>query len=417
MYGKLSFILDLFIRALSLGGKFVVVLIIAKLLTPEDLGVYGIFGALISYLLYFLGMDFYTYSTRDIIKNTDLPIWEKLYNQYLFFIFNYLLLVFLGKYIFASANLEAYTKLGVILAVSEHASQEIYRVLVAIGKVRVANIQYFIRVGGWCYVVAAFTFFLRYPTVYDIFTIWLYFSLSSFIFGLYYICKYDAPKLEYFKVNLRWIQIGIKTSLFFFVGTIFIRGVFYFDKIIIQHFSSVNFVGVYVFFFGISAAIQSFVDIMVVSRYFPKFIQECLVKYHARDRLGIIATISKFKNKIILVALTLSILSIPCAFILSKVLNKDDYINLFLVYILMLISNFISLICAPFHYFLYSINKDTVIVLVNIFSFFSFLTVSLILSVINPAFSIYFVVLGVLISNVFVFFIKKKKSDNIIGVL
>ena len=44
--------------------KFLLIFFLARILPPEELGTYGLFTATVGYALYFLGLDFYTYSGR-----------------------------------------------------------------------------------------------------------------------------------------------------------------------------------------------------------------------------------------------------------------------------------------------------------------------------------------------------------------
>ena len=39
----------------------------AKFLSAEEVGVYGLFVVLVSYSLYAVGFDFYTFSTRELV--------------------------------------------------------------------------------------------------------------------------------------------------------------------------------------------------------------------------------------------------------------------------------------------------------------------------------------------------------------
>lgn len=59
---------NILLRALTLSSKFLLVFYLAKFLEPAQLGLYGLFAATIGYALYILGLEFYTFSTREFIK-------------------------------------------------------------------------------------------------------------------------------------------------------------------------------------------------------------------------------------------------------------------------------------------------------------------------------------------------------------
>ncbi|EIG2843138.1 O165 family O-antigen flippase, partial [Escherichia coli] len=224
-------IVDFSFRALTLGGRFVLLIAIAKYLSPDDVGIYGILCSLISYVLYFLGIDFYVYSTRKIICGGVNKIWGMLYNQYVFYLFGYVLLIIVSQQVFTYSGISDYAVMGVAIALFEHMSQEMYRVLIVIKKIRAANIQLFIRSGSWCYITSLLLCIKNITDLKSVMFIWMLFSFISVCYALFVIYVEVHPKREDFILDLSWIIEGVKVSSFFFIGTICLRGIFYFDKI------------------------------------------------------------------------------------------------------------------------------------------------------------------------------------------
>ncbi|MDC4293270.1 hypothetical protein NQ625_14950, partial [Acinetobacter baumannii] len=64
---KLAPLINLSIKALTLLGKFILIFYIAKYLPPQEVGIYGLLVVLVSYSLYAVGFDFYTFSTRELL--------------------------------------------------------------------------------------------------------------------------------------------------------------------------------------------------------------------------------------------------------------------------------------------------------------------------------------------------------------
>src|SRR5690554_889302 len=62
-----AIIINVCIRGGTLVSKFLLILVLARFLTPAELGLYGLIIATIAYGIYPLGFEFYTYSTREII--------------------------------------------------------------------------------------------------------------------------------------------------------------------------------------------------------------------------------------------------------------------------------------------------------------------------------------------------------------
>lgn len=407
---------DLLLRGLTLGGRFVLVFSIAKFLTSEDVGVYGIIGSVISYILYFLGMDFYTYSTRDIINNKKKSsIWNKLYNQFVFFAFNYIIFIFIGHFIFSLVNLSNLYLIGIALAIVEHLSQEIYRVLIALKEIKKANFQYFLRCGMWCYFSSILLILNNNTSLNDILLYWLISSLFSFLLGVYFIYKIKKPVFQDFFIDFLWIIKGIKISSLFLVGTIFLRGIFFFDKILLQTFITLKEVGVYIFFFGVSSAIQSFVDVLIISRYFPKFIQDVSIAINSNHKSDAQNLLRNFFIKIFFSVFILSLLSLPLCFLLCLLIGKAEYTDGFVIYISLVITNAFLLLSMPFHYLIYSVGKDGLLVRINIISFFIFVSVSCFFIYIIPSISVYTVIFGMGTAYLFILFSKIIECKKIVG--
>lgn len=413
---NLNYIFDFMIRALTLGGRFVLLISIAKYLSANDVGVYGIFGSLISYILYFLGLDFYIYSTRKIIDDGIDRLWSMIFNQTAFFALNYILFISFSKAIFSFSGIPDFLFLGVLITLLEHLSQEIYRILIAVKKIRLANIQLFVRSGWWCYVVAILLYTNIITNLNKILELWAASGIISVVFGFAVLYKTAQPNATDFKLDIFWIKEGIKVSAFFFIGTICLRGIFYFDKILLQTFVGFELIGVYVFYFGIAAAIQSFVDILVVSRYFPDLMKQINLDLKAGDMVSSRNLLEQFKKKIIVTGFILSMISIPACYIVTTILNKTDYINNYSLYLTLLLSNIIFLASMPYHYFLYAVKRDSLLVIINAVTFFVFLVMSFLLISINSNLGVYAIIISVIVAYMSSLLIKFKAYKDFIKV-
>ena len=55
------------LRSLSLGSRFILLFVLARLLKPSDVGIYGLMTATIAFSVLVLGGDYYTYSQRELM--------------------------------------------------------------------------------------------------------------------------------------------------------------------------------------------------------------------------------------------------------------------------------------------------------------------------------------------------------------
>ena len=61
-------LLNLALRGLSMGSKFVLIIFLARYLSVEDIGLYGLVVATVSFSVILLGGEFYTYSQRELLS-------------------------------------------------------------------------------------------------------------------------------------------------------------------------------------------------------------------------------------------------------------------------------------------------------------------------------------------------------------
>ncbi|WP_447882885.1 lipopolysaccharide biosynthesis protein [Serratia fonticola] len=357
-------LVDLAIRGLTLGGKFVLIFAIARGIGPSDVGFYGLYTSTISIALYIVGLDFYTYSTRDILKHNaeGSYIWNVIYNQGIFFLASYLVVFVLWEKLFSLAGIHSLMTLGFFILIAEHLSQEIFRILVVIGKISESNIQLFIRSGLWCYICAVGVWF-KLLSIDSVLMCWLVFATLAIAYGFFVLNRYEKLSLSYMKFNYDWIFRGVKVCIIFFVGTIFLRSVGYFDKVFARSVATLSEIGIYVFFIGIGSAVQSAIDLMVISRRYPELIRTIQMNEIDKSKVAF----GLFKRDILFQGGGLYIISIPLCYIVSLSTGRSDYTDAFLWYVLIVISNVILNVSMPYHYVLYAKHKDKILVLANVF--------------------------------------------------
>ncbi|HDV3939415.1 TPA: hypothetical protein RH271_004368, partial [Escherichia coli] len=345
-----TYLFDLSLRIAALGGKFLLMMAIARFLTVKDVGDYGLYVSIIVVSLYFVGLDFYIFSTREILDPKVIKnIGEILFNQFVFFAFSYLLLAAIWPGLLTLSAITGVGGLLFVLTITEHLSQECYRVLIIKERITIANFILFIRSGIWCYLCVPLLYF-HFIKLEQIFYIWLVFSAISVAVGVISIVKFESVSISDFKLDVQWLKRGVKTSFLFFLGTLCLRVINYLDKVIAVHFITSPNLGVYVFFFGVAAAVQAIIDVLVVTRYYPSLVKAI----QANNVIEAKKAFVRFKKKIFLYNFGLYILSIPACYLMITLTGKVEYANYFLWYILIVIATSILNVSMPYHYVLYS---------------------------------------------------------------
>jgi len=205
-------IANLALRGLTLVSKFVLLLFIARFLSPEELGVWGLVNVTIGISLYFLGLDFYVYNTREILAVSEAERTPLIRDQLVFHALIYVVVLPLLLSVFL-AGLIAWEYLPWFygLLVLEHISQESMRLLITLSRPTMANLVLFFRSGAWVYAVVAAGLYRK--GVLDLSFIW-----SGWIVGVLVSIGVAAFALRHMgwgrtagiSVDLSWMRKGVR---------------------------------------------------------------------------------------------------------------------------------------------------------------------------------------------------------------
>ncbi|MCP4568410.1 MAG: oligosaccharide flippase family protein, partial [FCB group bacterium] len=296
---KTSFV-NLFLRALTLASKFVLLLFIARYLSPEEMGVWGLMNVTVALSLYFLGMDFYVFNTREILAQDQADRMPLIRDQFVFHGLAYVVILPILTGVFW-LELIAWKYIGwfYFLLILEHLSQECSRLLITLSRPAMANLVLFLRSGAWIYVVVATTYLkadLRgLPAIWMGWGIGVVFSVVLTAWALRRMPWENSNRIS---INWAWMRKGVKVSLPFFFATMSFVAIQYIDRYFLQHFWGEAVVGIYTFFASIANTISVFIFTGVIMILYPKIIsayqQGDLIRYKTLMRkmsLGIIGGI------------------------------------------------------------------------------------------------------------------------------
>ena len=409
--------LNMTLRGLTLASKFFLMVYLAKVLTPEHLGVYALLTVTISYTLFLLGLDFYTYAQREMFS---LPrsAWRGIIrSQFMFYAVVYVFILPLLLLIFI-VDLLPWKMIGwfYLLVVFEHFSQELYRLLIACEKITEANVTLFLRGGAWIFVVVLIM--MRKPDLQSLSSILFAWSIGVAISVWFSIqTLHEKFRLIHEKstTDWQWIRRGLKVSGKFLLGTLALRGLFTFDRYFLDLYAGKSSVGVYSFYMSIAGAVMAFADAGIISKLYPKIV----VAYRSGN-------FKEYRNQ--LKNLTIGIVSLyliisSCIFVAIKpilhYIGRDIYLeHISILWVLLGAMGVFTLGLVP-HYALYSRCADRVLVVASILSLLSFLCSAVYLT---PKFGALGMALSVLIGVCFLFFIKvafsvKTKPRQAVGIL
>ncbi|EME8861047.1 hypothetical protein WAA39_004381 [Enterobacter mori] len=353
-------IYNLLIRGATLASRFVLVIFIAKFLSTEELGAYSLFAASITYALFFVGMDFYTFSSREILS-VDKSLWFGIVkNQFVF----YLLFYFIGFPLIYSLFYFGFLPKQFILwfyliLVAEHLAQESMRLLVVLDKAFLANISLFIRSGVWVYAAVVIMFFsdgLREVTT--ILGLWLVGSSLSILLVIPQLKRLHQISASSQKIDFSWMLQGIKVAIPLLIGTLALRSIYLVDRYSLSYFANLSAVGIYSFYSSFASALLAFVDAVVVMQIYPKIVSS--VKNN--DLNGLVYYKRKFVKSVSILSLILVVLLPVGVYLLLLWMNKSEYLEYIPLLSLLMLSSIIYSYALLPHYELYAHNEDKKII-------------------------------------------------------
>lgn len=300
--------LNLSLRAATLGSRFLLIFFLARFLQPSQLGLYGLLSATIGYSLYLLGFDFYTFTTREILKRSRKEWGGLLKDQAALSLLLYAIFLPLLNLVFVFGLLP-WRLAGWFFAllVLEHINQEMSRLLVAISEQLLASILLFLRQGSWAITLTALMAFDPNARNLDyVFGAWTLSGLLAALAGTRRLAQMQLGGWHK-NVDWGWIRTGLKISIPLLLATLAVRGAFTLDRYWLQALGGLEVLGAYVLFMGISGTLMAFLDAAVFAFSYPGLISAS----HAHDA-------SLFRQK--LRALLLQTLAISVGFAIVSTL-------------------------------------------------------------------------------------------------
>ncbi|WP_019339981.1 hypothetical protein [Stutzerimonas stutzeri] len=408
----ISRLLNVGLRGSTLVSKFLLIIMLAKYLQPSSLGMYGLLVVSIAYSMYPLGFEFYTFSSRELVRADIKDRAQKLKNQVsmhavlYFFVMPLLLLVFYFEFIPWRL-----APLFLILVVLEHLNQEAMRLLTALQYQLVSSVALFLRQGLWALVLVLLMYF--YPSLRKLeylLTAWAVGSFFALCLSVYVLVKMSAIKNNAIKkTEWHWVLRGIKIALPLFAASLSVNFITTADRYWLAILQGDTILGAYVFYMALVTAMITFMDAGIFSFIYPRL----LVCSAEDDREGFSKLIKGMFIQVSLVSAFFVLFIVFFADWFFTLLGEAVYsenIGVFYVLVFMVIIQAFGYI--P-HYGLYAQSCDKQIVVSSIVSVPLFIVSVLILSQYNVRYAIpvalCFVYAFVLIYKLYAYYLVSKR--------
>ena len=344
---------NVFLRIGGVGSKFIIFTLMSKYFDVDVFGNYGLITSLITILIFVLGFDFYNFSIRDILNTKDKQeIVNKVVVTFILYGLTYLFFILVGSLIFCNISyIKPHLFLIIFLVITEHLSQEIYRLLIGFKKVLLANILLFFRTVSWSVIIIFFYYNNNLITVDKIFKLWLLANTLTIVYVFFLSISKSYREIIKVSLRLNWVKKGLRICSVFFLATISLKFMEYANRFIVDYFLGEKIAGVFLFYSNISILITVYINTIVISFELPELIK-------LADSQEIHKLLRKFKKSLLVHTLISSLF----IFIIIKPLlmwqNKVEFETyLPLIYFLILGVGLMNY-SLMYHFKLYIYHKD-----------------------------------------------------------
>jgi O-antigen/teichoic acid export membrane protein len=374
-------LINLGLRGMTLVCRFLLIFFLAGFLEPKELGLYGLLSATISYSLYLLGFDFYTYTTRELVKHERHEWGALLKDQGALHLILYALVMPLLLVVFGMGllpwNLAGWF---FVLLVLEHLNQELIRLLVAISQQLTASWMLFLRSGIWALVISVWMYFdSSMRTLESVLAAWALGGALALFLAMYRLKKLNLSGWST-HINWQWLLKGLKIAVPFLVATLSIRAVFTIDRYWLEALQGLEVLGAYVLFMGIANALMSFLDAGVFSFSYP----DLIAAHHRRDAVNYRSALFRLLWQTLLLTAVFAFATWLVMKPLLIVIDKPFYLTQIPIFPwVMGAVAFYAAGMVP-HYALYAQGLDRPIIFSHLGAIVVFISVTALLSVTNP---------------------------------
>ncbi len=381
MHSKLSRFLNLGVRAATLASRFLFIFFLAKLLTPEDLGLYGLVTATIGYALYLVGLDFYTFTTRELIK-LDRSQWGSvLKNQAALSLVLYAVVLPLLLLVCVAGLLPwQVAKWLLVLTVLEHVCQEMSRLFVAINEQLFASLLLFLRQGSWAIVVTALMLVAAdFRHLDSVFALWVLAGIVTVVCGLIQLWRLRVGGWHQ-QVDWSWIKRGLKVAVPLLLATLAVRAVSTVDRYWLQELVGLQAVGAYVVFVGIGGALLAFLDAGVFAYAYPALIKT----FHARQPQQYRMQMRAMVRQTVMVTMGFAVLALLVLPYLLQWIGNPVYTQYQLLFPWLLLAMGLNAFGMVPHYALYAQKHDRPIIQSHLWSLAVFVVMTAVVTMWSP---------------------------------
>ena len=360
------------VRAATIAIRAALLVGLAVWLPPEELGLFGLIGAAVTICTYLYGLDFYTFSLRELSEAELNEVRHRLRDQFMLFGAIYLIGGAILAALLPSFGIDpALALLVAAIAMFQHAGLELYRVLLRLQQTLAASLSFFIRDAAWVPACPVAWWLTGDLAVSDVLLFWLVGSVAATGLATWLVLR-ATPAGKPRPVDSAWLKSGIRTGLRMLPGTLSLRGLFTVDRFILALFVPPDAVGAYVFFTSLCMTAVGLFETGVMPYFWPRLLETA----RSGDRQQQAVAERALAHACFVGAPALAVMTVAAGLVLAGLLPNPTYAA-HLEFLLWISAAymFVTLSNIP-HYRLYAARRDLAIVGSNAAAFLIFLALS-----------------------------------------
>jgi len=261
------------LRGLTLASRFLLSLLLAKMLTPAEMGEYGLLTAALAFALLAIGLEFYSYTLREMVPASPAMRARIIADQ---MVLGLLALLAVGVFALAAIIVDLFPPHLVpwflLILITEHISLEATRILIITERPVRAYIGVFLRGGIWVYVMAVLM--LTAPstrTLESVLMWWAFGGSLAIAFSAMSLSNLPWRELRGYRPDWNVIVAGLATARPFMLTAAGALVISYVDRFVIDRFLGREALGIYTFYSTILIGLLSLGG-SVSHQFLPKVI-------------------------------------------------------------------------------------------------------------------------------------------------
>jgi O-antigen/teichoic acid export membrane protein len=290
------------LRGVTMLGRFVLLLVMARYLEPAEVGLFALFSAASQWGVYLQGLEFSLFNLRELAAADAATRARRTRDAFALYTITFAF----GSCVWAAlfgGGLLPWTVFAWFLALLalEHATQEAFRLLNVFGRPLAASIVAFVRGGSWMYGVAIAMLAVPEARSLDVvFWAWLGGGLAAVVLSVGFLRALPWAGLPV--VDWTWVRRGLGVALPLLAGTLALRGIAVFDRAYVGHVEGAAMLGVYGFYATIAGSIPVLADSGVGAVLYPKLMKAWQLGDHADYRVQLRRLVRSFAVLLAIVA-------------------------------------------------------------------------------------------------------------------